>query len=198
MEAFNYSNGVLTRKHGPKGYARYESYREWLRDEFTFRCAYCLTREQWWKKIRQFEIDHFRPQSIDSEGILDYDNLIYSCAACNAAKQDADLPDPAMLALDECLRVESTGEFSPLNQDGKRIIEVLRLNNADNLSQRQRLIRIFDLAKQHDPELFAELMGFPRDLPNLSSLRPPINNRPEGVERSYYRLRERGELPDSY
>lgn len=30
------------RRHGPLGYVDYKSYKPWLRDEFTFRCVYCL------------------------------------------------------------------------------------------------------------------------------------------------------------
>jgi hypothetical protein len=29
------------------GYADTDSYRPWLRDEFAFRCVFCLVREQW-------------------------------------------------------------------------------------------------------------------------------------------------------
>ncbi len=42
---FRYPDGPHQRRHGPRGYASYESYRPWLRDEFAFRCVYCLTRE---------------------------------------------------------------------------------------------------------------------------------------------------------
>jgi hypothetical protein len=42
-------------------------------------------------------------------------------------------------------------------------------------------------------------MGYPVDLPDLSSLRPPAgNSRPEGVVQSYATRRERGKLPDIY
>jgi hypothetical protein len=44
---FNYPDPRSGRRHGPVGYASYRSYRPWLRDEFTFRCVYCLKREQW-------------------------------------------------------------------------------------------------------------------------------------------------------
>ena len=47
MSAFRYPAVPHARRHGPRGYADAESYRPWLRDEFTFRCVYCLFREQW-------------------------------------------------------------------------------------------------------------------------------------------------------
>ncbi len=42
---FDYPEPRLERIHGPAGYSTYESFRPWLRDEFTFRCVYCLKRE---------------------------------------------------------------------------------------------------------------------------------------------------------
>ena len=44
---FDYPANRQERRHGPSGYASYESYRPWLRDEFEFRCVYCLKRETW-------------------------------------------------------------------------------------------------------------------------------------------------------
>ena len=35
------------RRHGPLGYSDYQSFKPWLRDEFRFRCCYCLWRETW-------------------------------------------------------------------------------------------------------------------------------------------------------
>jgi hypothetical protein len=61
---FNYPRGARVRRHGPVGYATYHSFRPWLRDEFGFRCVYCLVREQWGRVSGQFGLDHFRPQSL--------------------------------------------------------------------------------------------------------------------------------------
>ena len=46
-EVFQYPRSALIRRHGPRGYADYVSYKPWLRDEFLFRCVYCLSRERW-------------------------------------------------------------------------------------------------------------------------------------------------------
>ena len=40
---FDYPAPQEKRRHGPSGYRNYESYRPWLRDEFDFRCVYCLS-----------------------------------------------------------------------------------------------------------------------------------------------------------
>src|ERR1700682_3612702 len=45
---FAYPSEPHQRKHGPAGYTNYEEYKPWLRDEFTFRCVYCLERELWY------------------------------------------------------------------------------------------------------------------------------------------------------
>lgn len=59
-------------------------------------------------------------------------------------------------------------------------------------------MRIVDLAEERDVSLYQQLTGLPDDLPNLSSLRPPKNTRPGGVEISWYAKRERGQLADAY
>ena len=58
---FNYPALAHRQRHGPLGYADYESYRPWLRDEFAFRCVYCLFRETWGKLRGAFNLDHFQP-----------------------------------------------------------------------------------------------------------------------------------------
>jgi hypothetical protein len=44
---FRYPMSAHERRHGPRGYQDYRSYKPWLRDEFEFRCVYCLCRERW-------------------------------------------------------------------------------------------------------------------------------------------------------
>ncbi len=61
---FDYPESRAKRIHGPSGYSSYESFRPWLRDEFTFRCVYCLKRETWGQVTGEFELEHFEPQSL--------------------------------------------------------------------------------------------------------------------------------------
>jgi hypothetical protein len=35
------------RRHASAGYKDYRDFKPWLRDEFEFRCVYCLQREMW-------------------------------------------------------------------------------------------------------------------------------------------------------
>jgi 5-methylcytosine-specific restriction endonuclease McrA len=80
---FDYPGSPHTRRHGPRGYANYRSYRPWLRDEFAFRCVYCLVREQWGRVTGEFDLDHYEPQRLHPHRARDYDNLLYSCSSCN-------------------------------------------------------------------------------------------------------------------
>jgi hypothetical protein len=76
MDAFTYPADPHVRRHGPQGYASIGSYRPWLRDEFSFRCVYCLLREQWSLLPGMFDIDHFRPVVHHADLALTYDNLL--------------------------------------------------------------------------------------------------------------------------
>jgi hypothetical protein len=76
---------------------------------------------------------------------------------------------------------------------------MLGLDDPEFVLYRARWLKIVALARTHDPDLFQQLMGFPADLPDLSTLRPPQGNtRPDGIAMSYLRRRERGELPATY
>jgi hypothetical protein len=76
---FIYPPGPHVRRHGPAGYADHTGYQPWLRDEFSFRCVYCLLREQWGRVGGVFDIDHFLPVSNRPDLAAEYDNLLYAC-----------------------------------------------------------------------------------------------------------------------
>src|SRR5256886_670294 len=73
---FHYPPTPHVHRHGPRGYADYASYRPWLRDEFCFRCVYCLLREQWGRVRALYAIDHFLPVALHPAKVTDYDNLL--------------------------------------------------------------------------------------------------------------------------
>src|SRR5260370_17565036 len=91
---FQYPIAPHARRHGPRGYPDYSRFRPWLRDEFSYRCVYCLRREQWELSRGIFHIDLFVPAAIDPGLGTDYDNLLYVCASCNFAKGPPVLPPP--------------------------------------------------------------------------------------------------------
>lgn len=199
MQGFEYPPEPHTRRHGPSGYQDYESYRDWVRDEFFFRCVYCLHREQWYGRGATFHIEHFLPVTSDPRAELEYANLLYACATCNNAKSELiGVPDPCRIAFADCLSVNENGEVQPLNDAGRSLVEKLRLNNRANLLYRSRWMRTLAALRLNDPALYREWMSFPQNLPDLRNKRPPANSHPDSVHDCWFALRERGNLPATY
>lgn len=199
MNPFTYPATVHIRRHGPQGYADPNSYRPWLRDEFSFRCVYCLLREQWGQVRGFYAIDHFLAVAHHPDQALVYDNLLYACAGCNAVKAARAVPDPLVVLTSEAVRVTEDGRLHADTQEVARLIELLGLD-CDQLAEFRMLwMGIVALAKQHEPALYQKLMGYPADLPDLAALRPPGGNmRPGGIEQSCYARRQSGTLPETY
>src|SRR5262245_30562116 len=63
----------------------YGDYRQYLRTDFLFSCAYCTVTEFEASGIR-FTIDHYEPKSIRPDLQHDYENLMYACDVCNQRK----------------------------------------------------------------------------------------------------------------
>ena len=196
-DAFVYSQR-RDRRHGPSGYKDYSSFRPWLRDEFTFRCVYCLIREEWGRLSGEFDLDHFHPQANRPDLATKYENLVYACHTCNLRKSDTETFDPENSLTKELVRVYPTGRIEGLNPSAAAIIEKLGLDSPKYRKWRLIWIRNVELAKQHDPEQYQRLLGFPEDLPDLSTLMPESNSKPEGINESYIAVSSRGELPEYY
>jgi hypothetical protein len=202
---FDYPSLPHERKHGPRGYRRYQSYKPWLRDEFSFRCIYCLCRERWFPDgDDHFGVDHLESQTRVPERATDYDNLAYACCRCNAAKQDcAWLPNLFGQTLATHLQVLEDGTIRGLTPQGMAWIQVCSLDRPKLTAFRRGLLALMrDLALRKDPEaaqLLRHCLAFPDNLPRLAVLRPPGGNaRPEGVSKSAFELQVRGQLPDTY
>jgi hypothetical protein len=151
---FGYPSGPHVRRHGPQGYSKYRQYRNWLRDEFSFRCVYCLRRETWLTLRRDYEIDHFLPKSEHRDVELD--------------------------------------------EHGVTIIEVLRLDAPEYNRLRHQIIETV-AGLQSRPRALKLWLGYPDDLPNLSTEKKPKDNkRLSGIRESHYERKLRGELPEYY
>jgi hypothetical protein len=199
MAAFRYPDAPHVRRHGPRGYIDYGSYRPWLRDEFTFRCVYCLLREQWGRVRGIFDIEHFLPIAHHPGQSRAYHNLLYGCATCNAAKGSQLVPDPCRVLLSQDVTVGEDGRILASTPEAARVIRILGLDDAEYTEFRLLWLGIIRLAERYDPTLYHRLMGFPDDLPDLARRRPPgRNKRPEGVAESYFARRSRGALPPTY
>lgn len=118
--AFEYPRQPHERRHGPQGYRDYQSFGPWLRDEFGFRCVYCLQREAWGRRIGAFELDHFHPTSAAPDLELEYDNLVYACSCCNSIKQSLSVPNPDQMAFGDLVEVFNDGTIAP-NEANQRV-----------------------------------------------------------------------------
>lgn len=198
---FSYDRFPHSRKHGPAGYTDYESYRDWLRDEFSYRCVFSLFRETW--PGIQFHIDHLLPQAERSELVCEYDNLILLEGRLNLVKGKRCLADPCKVALGQCLVVHTEGarigciEACDSEGMGRKIIQVLRLDSDDATQLRRDWIQILRSVAQSDPELFKKFIGYPQNLPDLSNRRVD-NRRKGGIEQSARRLSDLKLLPAWY
>jgi hypothetical protein len=199
MTPFTYPHEPHVRRHGPQGYAEAASYRHWLRDEFTFRCVYCLFREQWVRLRGTFDVEHFRPIASHPGQARSYDNLLYGCSACNVGKGKQLVPDPLTTFVCDDVWVNEDGTIEGRTRQARRLIRVLGLDDREYTEFRLLWLEIVGLAARVDPELYRKLLGFPNDLPNLTRLRPPGgNSRPEGIDQSYFVQKEKAILPETY
>jgi hypothetical protein len=199
MNPFRYPTAPHVRRHGTRGYADADSFRPWLRDEFSFRCVYCLYREQWGRLKGAFALDHFLPVSLNPTQACTYAGLLYACTACNLGKAAFVLPDPLQVLLAGTIQVLPDGRIEGTTREARRIIRRLGLDDPVEAEARVMWLGILALAERADPALFRRLMGYPDDLPDLARLRPPGgNSRPDGLTSSAFALRKKGKLPETY
>ncbi len=199
MTPFVYPPTPHVRRHGPQGYAAYLRYQPWLRDEFTFRCVYCLRREQWGRVAGEWQIDHFLPVAHRPDLELHYDNLLWVCPSCNVLKGARTLPDPCQVLTADTVTVDEDGTIRGHTREARRLIRILGLDERPATEYRLLWNSIITLARRFAPDLLERIMGFPNDLPNLRSLKPPGGNtRPAGIEESWHAQRQRGQLPPTY
>jgi hypothetical protein len=186
------------RRHGPLGYVDYTSFKPWLRDEFDFRCLYCLTRERWYPIGHEgFSVEHFVAQSIAPALRRKYENLFYVCCACNAARREIALPlDPTQEPLSAHVCITRAGVAEALTMEGAQFIDICRLNRPARVDFRRRLFNLLANAKE---DVLMDWLAYPDDLPDLSTQRPPAGNAsPAGIAESYFERRRRDELPPVY
>jgi hypothetical protein len=194
------------RLHGPAGYKDYGDYKPFLRDEFSFRCVYCLERERWYpNRAGSFSTDHFTPKALDPDRETDYENLVYACTRCNSLKQaTVTLLDPTKVAFAEHFRVSEDGHIHGLSPEANDLIDLIHLDEDPALTVRRTVLRLLRIKRRmpNDPDvhqLFLDYFGFPTDLPDLSRRQPPDgNSRPDGVENCHFERYKRGELPEVY
>lgn len=75
----------------------YQEYRQYLRRDFFFCCAYCTVSEAEAGGVR-FTVDHYEPKSLRPDLKDRYDNLMYCCDICNTRKGTRSPPEEARAA----------------------------------------------------------------------------------------------------
>jgi hypothetical protein len=202
---FQYPRELHVRRHRPVGYVNYQSYKPWLRDEFEFRCVYCLWRERWHSVGEDaFSVEHLEARTAAPTRICDYDNLVYACCRCNSVKADAPvILDPCRHAYGLHLEIRADGTIESLTAEGRELIEVCRLSRPTITDARRRLLDLFRaLQEAGTPQalsLLQHYLGYPDNLPILSQHRPPGGNqRPDGIAQSCYERKQRGGLLAAY
>lgn len=192
---FLYPTQPHCRKHGPRGYTDFHSFKPWLRDEFCFRCVYCLIREIWLPNGQDyFSVEHLSTKSQYPDLECEYDNLLYVCCRCNTMRGiSAELPSPCEIGYGQFLRIDENGEAVPLAREGERVINILRLDHPTLTRWRQQFLELMESAQESS--IVSSLLGLPTNLPDLTVLKPPLgNSRPEGVSHSFFARRTRGEM----
>jgi hypothetical protein len=125
----------------------YEGYRDpYLRPDFQYRCAYCLTHEHYFLDGDAGEIDHHRPLNPPSQIGKDfselknvYENLYWSCSRCNRIKGNRWPTDAQYAAgerfLDPCVEdhdahwaTHPDGTITPFTLIGHYTIRKIRLD----------------------------------------------------------------------
>jgi hypothetical protein len=126
-----------------------------VRRDFRRTCAYCLLEEVFAGGEENFELDHFRPQSVFPSSANDFYNLYYSCHPCNRIKRDK-WPSERLrqfgvgivdLCVDEFathFRPQRNGIWQGLTPSGMFTIDLLRLNRR-HLVEVRRMIFAGDL-----------------------------------------------------
>lgn len=143
---------LLARRDPAPVHRRYTTYKQYLRKDFEYRCAYCDVHENEYGGLHNFHVDHFRPHSVPRFLNLktSYTNLLYSCGVCNRHKSN-DWPsdDPLIDGhgyLDPCEHdyehhfcpaVAPPYHIAGLSQAANYMIRRLRLNRQQLLRMRQ-------------------------------------------------------------
>jgi hypothetical protein len=153
-------------------------------------------REPWLRGPLGFQIDPCIPQIQFRAGRLVYSNLVYTCPWCNQAKAGVAVPNPADVAYGAALYVGADGIIEAKDKFGQVLVEGLKLDHPALTSQRRLGLRVTRLAEEkNNVALLLRLLGYPDDLPNLRTRRPPDgNSQPAGIAACCYEQRRRGEL----
>ena len=93
---------------------------------------------------------------------------------------------------------DPSGEISHLDEIGEDLVRILKLNCDEYVAERRKNLRTLKALARIDPAYWKEMMGYPRNLPDLKRKNRKENTRHEGISESFSELKKRGELPEEY
>ena len=198
VEPFHYPAAPHCRKHGPSGYADYADYKDWLRDEFDFRCVYCLRRESWERRRAIWVVEHLVPRKLRPDLATHYPNLVLACTTCNSVKSASTMPDPCKVAYAALVSVREDGTIHDHSPAGRKLIKGAGLGDADATEWRRKMIHLIRNYRRHEPHEYRRWMGYPDDLPDLSRRKSKPNSKPRGAAECRYLQQIAGKLPPTY
>lgn len=100
--------------------SHYSDYREELRYDFFFSCAYCTIMESEAAGF-SFQIDHYVPQSVDGAERHTYSNLMWSCDSCNRKKGAIVLPKEAIASGFRFFKADTDDFFAHFRLNGEAL-----------------------------------------------------------------------------
>lgn len=132
MNNLSSHNSIINRSN-PAFYKNYLEYRDILRLDFWYSCAYCSLSESEALGIG-FEIDHYYPKEHNYRLVNVYNNLMWSCEKCNAYKSDYnpdtnDVQKGKIIIRPDADDPRDHMELINYNMEKKRIQEDLILRN---------------------------------------------------------------------
>jgi hypothetical protein len=160
--------------------SNYREYKEVLRKDFRFSCAYCSTSECEAQAVRM-TIDHYEPRKARPDLEHAYSNLMYACDQCNSRKGDRCPPEDARATGYRFFRADEDRWGDHFRLNGRRLdpesntgfysVEALDLNRHGLQKLRELRERLYE-CERVVAEGLRGLQGFPIDL-----LPPPIRGR---------------------
>ena len=176
--------------------SHYSDYRDdWLRPDFRYRCAYCLTHETYFLSGDGGEIDHHRPLNPPAKVNKDfshlahvYSNLYWTCGKCNRSKGNTWPTDrefaQGLRFLDPCGEDHAAhwhtlldGTLRPTTRTGEYTIAKIRLNRRRLREHRRHQQEIQELIQRVEAILAVKSPEQERDLlyAVLANLRQQID-----------------------
>ncbi len=150
MVPFRYPEQRHARSQTPGPFADYHRYKPYLRAEFQRQCVYCRLPDGL-QGADAFGVDHYRPRSRFPDLSTAYENLYYSCNACNRRKGKfwpteeqwrlgVFLPNPCDHTMNEHLAYRGV-QVEPRSRAGQLATEILMLNDEMAISYRAFVLR---------------------------------------------------------